>query len=146
MAVCTRASGSLIAPTAEKSAIEMALVGPLTSCRDDAKSAPTIVITIAVYSPYSGGTPTISAYAIACGTATAATEAPATTSPRRSTIEYRRNSPTAGSRLSTNPINPPVGGNVEAGIREAANDTVAGPRGRDHGREPRTASRPPRGA
>ena len=35
----------------------MALVGPLMSWRDESKSAPTAVITIAVYSPYSGGNP-----------------------------------------------------------------------------------------
>ena len=35
----------------------MALVGPLMSCRDESRSAPTAVITIAVYSPYCGGSP-----------------------------------------------------------------------------------------
>ena len=35
----------------------MALVGPLMSCRDESSSAPTAVMTMAVYSPYCGGRP-----------------------------------------------------------------------------------------
>ena len=42
-------------------AIEMALVGPLMSCRDESNSAPTPVMTMAVYSPYCGGRPAICA-------------------------------------------------------------------------------------
>ena len=38
-------------------AIEIALVGPLTSWREALNTAPTAVITIAVYSPYTGGRP-----------------------------------------------------------------------------------------
>ncbi len=66
-----------------KSAMEMALVGPLMSCREESKRAPTAVITMAVYSPYCGGRPAMLAYAIACGTATAATVRPATPSSRK---------------------------------------------------------------
>ena len=38
-------------------AMEMALVGPLTSSRDESSRAPTAVMTMAVYRPYCGGTP-----------------------------------------------------------------------------------------
>ena len=37
-----------IGASAERTAIEIALVGPLMSCRDESKTAPTAVITIAV--------------------------------------------------------------------------------------------------
>ena len=40
-----------------RTAIEIALVGPLMSCLDEAKSAPTAVMMIAVYRPYSAGSP-----------------------------------------------------------------------------------------
>ena len=46
-AACTFASGSTCAITLS-TAIEIALVGPLMSWRDESKSAPTAVITIAV--------------------------------------------------------------------------------------------------
>ena len=39
------------------SAMERTLVGPLMSCRDESKRAPTAVITMAVNSPYCGGNP-----------------------------------------------------------------------------------------
>ena len=42
-------------------AIEIALVGPLISCRDESNRAPTAVMTIAVYRPYSAGRPATSA-------------------------------------------------------------------------------------
>ena len=77
-------------------AIEIALVGPLISCFDESNSAPTAVITIAVYSPYCGGMPAIWAYAIACGTATAATVIPATRSARASFPVYPRSESSAG--------------------------------------------------
>ena len=35
----------------------MALVGPLMSCREESNSAPTAVMMMAVYNPYSGGKP-----------------------------------------------------------------------------------------
>jgi hypothetical protein len=63
-------------------AIEMAFVGPLINCREESSIAPTVVITIAVYSPISAGIPKIFAYAMAWGTATAATVTPAKKSRR----------------------------------------------------------------
>ena len=39
----------------------MAFVGPLISCFDESNSAPTVVMTIAVYKPYCGGMPAICA-------------------------------------------------------------------------------------
>ena len=52
-------SASLKPTRALSTAIEIALVGPLMSCFDESSSAPTAVITIAVYSPYCGGMPAI---------------------------------------------------------------------------------------
>ena len=46
-------------PEALSTAIEMAFVGPLMSCFDESSSAPTAVITMAVYRPYCGGIPAI---------------------------------------------------------------------------------------
>ena len=48
IAACTRSPGAAIPPIALSSAIEMALVGPLMSWRDESSSAPIAVITIAV--------------------------------------------------------------------------------------------------
>ena len=43
-----RSSWEAIPPMAESSAIEIALVGPLMSCREESSTAPTAVITMAV--------------------------------------------------------------------------------------------------
>ena len=47
MAAGRRSSGGMIA-TALSTAIEMALVGPLMSCREESNIAPTAVMTMAV--------------------------------------------------------------------------------------------------
>jgi hypothetical protein len=57
----TSSAGLAAAPTAPSSAIEIALVGPLMSWRDESKSAPIAVITIAVLRPICAGRPAISA-------------------------------------------------------------------------------------
>ena len=46
-------------------AMDMALVGPLINCLDESNRAPTAVIIMAVYSPYSTGMPAMAAYAMA---------------------------------------------------------------------------------
>ena len=58
-ATWTRSAGPAIPPTTLKRAIEMALVGPLISWRDESNSAPIAVMTIAVYRPCSAGRPAI---------------------------------------------------------------------------------------
>ena len=62
--------------------IESATVGPLTKCQLEPKSAATTEAIIALYSPNNGGTPAISAKAIACGNTSAAPVSPAQKSPR----------------------------------------------------------------
>lgn len=44
----SRSSGGVIAATALSTAIEIALVGPLMSCREESNNAPIAVMTIAV--------------------------------------------------------------------------------------------------
>ena len=50
-----------IDPMALSRAIEIALVGPLMSWREESRTAPIVVITTAVYRPYSAGRPAIMA-------------------------------------------------------------------------------------
>jgi hypothetical protein len=50
-------SPSGVSARALSSAMEMALVRPLISCREKSSRAPTAVITTAVYRPYWGGSP-----------------------------------------------------------------------------------------
>jgi hypothetical protein len=56
-----RSSGdsSPSAPIALSTAMEIALVGPLMSCFEESNSAPTAVMMMAVYRPYSTGKPTM---------------------------------------------------------------------------------------
>jgi hypothetical protein len=55
-AVSTRRAAGTVARALSR-AMEMALVGPLISCREESNRAPTAVITMAVYRPYCGGRP-----------------------------------------------------------------------------------------
>src|SRR6056297_1037847 len=59
---------------------EIAVVGPDTMTRDDPHRPATIVTTMAVNSPYSGGRPAINANATPCGRTMAAPVKPAATS------------------------------------------------------------------
>jgi hypothetical protein len=62
---------------AEKTTIEIAVVGPDTRCLEDPNRAATIGVTIAVYSPYSGGRPAIVANAMPWGRTMTAPVSPA---------------------------------------------------------------------
>src|SRR5689334_4456986 len=88
---CRRVSASSLVPrpaTALKTTSEMAFVGPLIRWDDEPNSAASTVGTMAVYRPYCGGRPAISAYAMAWGTATAATVRPAARSRASRAREY----------------------------------------------------------
>ena len=80
------ASGSTVAATIA----QVAASGAMMSCRDDPKAAYASRGRMLAYSPLTGGTPASCAYAIAIGTATAATDTPAMMSAGNQRRSYRR--------------------------------------------------------
>ena len=99
------ASGAMVVNTT----MEIAVVGPEIRWREEPKSAATIAGTIALYSPYSGGSPAIIANATPCGSTMIAPVIPASRSARvlRAVIRSRQRRK-GSSRPQSNPVRPPA--------------------------------------
>jgi hypothetical protein len=102
--------GMATSATAAADRAAVADIGPTTRCRELPKAAYSSSAPGAAYSPTTGDTPAIEAYARASGTSTAHTVSPATTSPRSQPVSYPPSEVNRGS--FTRPPSPRVGGPV----------------------------------